>query len=110
MSVKPLPKWAMRKYALLWRSFKTAEFDYDSASRILTQQNSTQNNKQTTKPNKNLTSVLLNSLRKNGWLTAKLHPIDARKRIYALKSPEQITEEMAQYAANKAQEDSHKNE
>jgi len=83
MKTKPLPKWAMKKYAQLWKRFKQEEFDYEKASALLKEKNS------------NLISVLFNYLRKYNWIDVKLNPVDTRKRIYKLYSPEKIMEEIA---------------
>ncbi len=82
MTVKPLPKWAMQRYAKLWGRFKTKEFIYEEASDVLKEKDP------------NLVSVVLSYLRKFGWITIKLHPIDTRKRIYKLKNPEKAVKEM----------------
>ncbi|MEF8880174.1 MAG: hypothetical protein V5A64_07285 [Candidatus Thermoplasmatota archaeon] len=74
---KPLPKWLMESYSSLWRKFKENEFLHDDAKKIL-------------KIEKDGTvSAILSDLKKHGWLTAKLHPDDSRKRIYKLKNPEE---------------------
>jgi len=83
MIVKPLPKWAMQKYAILWNRFKTQEFNHESASKILKEKNP------------NLVSVLLNHLKKNGWLIVKLDLNDTRKRVYVLISLEKAVEEIS---------------
>lgn len=89
MLVKPLPKWAMQRYAKLWNRFKHKEFTYEEASNILKEKDS------------NLVSVILSYLRKYGWLTIKLHPVDTRKRIYQLKSPEKAVEGMQEVKKKK---------
>ena len=82
MAVKPLPKWAMQRYARLWDSFKSKEFTYEEAVGILKEKE------------QSLVSVIISHLRKNGWVTIKLHPDDTRKRIYQLKNPEKAMKEM----------------
>jgi len=77
-----LPKWVMQRYSLLWKAFKTKEFEYDEASKVLKEKE------------ERLVSVVLSELKKHGWLTLKIHPEDSRKRIYQLKSPEEATEEL----------------
>lgn len=77
-----LPKWVIQRYSLLWKAFKTKEFGYDEASKILKEKE------------ERLVSVVLSELKKHGWLTLKIHPEDSRKRIYQLKSPEEATEEL----------------
>ena len=82
MIVNPLPKWAMQRYAKLWNKFRAKEFTYVEASDILKEKDP------------NLVSVIFSYLRKYGWLTIKLHPVDTRKRIYKLKNPEKAVQEM----------------
>jgi len=74
---KPLPKWLMERYSVLWRKFKGNEFEHDDAAKILREEKD------------RLVSVVLSELKKHGWLTVKLHPDDSRKRIYKLKNPEE---------------------
>lgn len=81
--VQPLPKWAMKKYSVLWSRFNAKEFSHSNSAQTLQEKNP------------NLISVLFNHLRKSGWAKVKLDPTDSRKRIYELKSPEKIIEEMA---------------
>ena len=75
MKVKPLPKWAMQRYAQLWKKLGPKEFTYEQASKVLGESD-------------NLVSVTLSYLKKYGWLVIKLHPLDSRKRIYQLTNPE----------------------
>ena len=78
---KPLPKWIMQRYSILWNRFHEKEFDYDGASKILKKDI--------------MLSITLSSLKKAGWLELRLDVDDARKRIYRLKNPEQCVKEMA---------------
>ncbi len=82
MTIRPLPKWAMQKYATLWSRFKTRKFTYEQASKLLNE-------------NKNRTSVLFSHLKKSGWLKVSLSEEDSRKRIYTLISPEKAMEGIA---------------
>jgi len=82
MVVSPLPKWAMKRYARLWGKFRSREFTYEEASKVLKEKDP------------NLVSVILSYLRKYGWLAIKLHPVDTRKRIYQLISPEKAVKGM----------------
>lgn len=75
---KPLPKWVMKRYAVLWSSFKEMEFSYADAVKAL-------NDDKTI-------NIVLSKLRTFGWLESKLDPKDARKRIYQLKKPEHAVE------------------
>lgn len=76
----PLPKWIMKKYSILWRTFKDEEFNHDQASEALHEEK--------------MTSIILSDLKRAGWLDIKLHPRDSRKRIYSLKHPEQAILEL----------------
>ena len=79
---KPLPKWLMERYSILWKKFKESEFEHDEASKILKEEKD------------GLVSAVLSELKKHSWLTISLHPDDSRKRIYKLKSPEEVVKEM----------------
>ncbi|UCD03651.1 MAG: hypothetical protein JSW73_03865 [Candidatus Woesearchaeota archaeon] len=76
----PVPKWIMLSYSSLWNHFQDREFDHESSAKII--------------DNKQMVSIILSKLRKAGWLEVKLDPEDSRKRIYKLKSPTKIIEEM----------------
>ena len=78
---KPLPKWIMKKYSMLWAKFGNGEFNHSTAFEELKRDR--------------MTSIALSELRKSGWLDIKLDPSDARKRLYRLKSPEAAVREMA---------------
>lgn len=78
---KPLPKWIMKKYSILWSKFGLKEFNHSTAFEALGKDS--------------MTSIALSELRKNGWLEIKLDPSDARKRLYRLESPEAAVMEMA---------------
>ena len=79
---KPLPKWLMERYSLLWKAFGEKEFDHDEAANILKERK------------ERLVSVVLSDLKRHGWLTISLHPDDSRKRIYKLKNPEEAINEI----------------
>lgn len=81
---KSLPKWLENRYAILWRKFRKDPFNFDQAGKILNE-----------KDPKTL-SVVLSELRKFGWLTVELDSLDSRKRIYKLKAPEVILDEIAE--------------
>lgn len=78
----PIPKWVMQRYSVIWNEFKDKEFGYSEALKVLREKN------------KNLVSVVFSQLKKNGWLTIKIHPKDSRKRIYKLISPQRVISEM----------------
>jgi len=77
---EPLPKWIMKHYSTLWREFKNKEFIYEDASKTLNE--------------KKMMSLILSELKKSGWLNVKLDPEDSRKRIYQLKNPNEVINEM----------------
>ena len=78
---EPLPKWLMQRYSLLWVKFKNKEFNHKQATKILPD-------------DERMVSVILSEMRKAGWLGIRLNPKDARKRLYRLKSPEEVVKEM----------------
>ena len=77
---KPLPKWIMQRYSILWNKFKDKEFNHDDAFKTLNKDK--------------MISIALSELKQSGWLEMKLDPNDARKRVYRLKSPEHAVKEM----------------
>ena len=72
----------MQRYSLLWIKFNDREFNYGQAIRTLPD-------------NKRMVSVILSEMRKAGWLEMRLDPNDARRRLYKLKSPEEVVKEIA---------------
>lgn len=78
---KPLPKWIMKKYSVLWVKFGNREFNHSAAFEELKEDS--------------MTSIALSELRKKGWLEIELDPSDARRRLYKLKNPETAVREMA---------------
>jgi len=79
--VKPLPKWIMQRYSLLWNKFKEDLFSHDQAIKIL-------------KDKEQVVSVFLSDLKKAGWLEVTLNPKDTRFRMYKLKEPNKAVKEM----------------
>jgi hypothetical protein len=80
MTVKPLPKWAMKKYSMLWTRFQNNEFEYSEATDFLKEKNP------------NFVSVLLINPQKNGWARIKPGYANRKKRIYLLKRPSEAVE------------------
>ncbi|MCK4670619.1 MAG: hypothetical protein KAT43_05445 [Nanoarchaeota archaeon] len=76
----PLPKWLMLRYSILWNKLGDKEFNRSDAIKAL-------------KKDKML-NITLSKLRQSGWLEMKLHPKDARKRLYLLNKPEEIIRKM----------------
>jgi hypothetical protein len=81
--VKPLPKWLFLRYARIWKEKNSAEFGYDEIRALLRERDD------------RTLSVILSDLRRNGWLEVTLDPLDARKRTYRLRNPEEMVEEIA---------------
>jgi type I restriction enzyme M protein len=68
----------MESYSVLLKKFKENEFLHDEAKEIL-------------KIEKDRTvSAILSDIKKRGWLTARLHPEDSRKRLYKLRNPKEV--------------------
>jgi len=79
---KPLPRWLMQRYAILWAKIKTDKFDFNTAKKILGD-------------NDGVLNVALSELRKLGWLKVEFDPHDARKRVYNIVSLERAFKELA---------------
>jgi len=77
---KPLPKWIMYRYSILWNKFNDKEFSHNDAFKVLNKDK--------------MLSIVLSELRQNDWLEMKLDQKDARKRVYKLKNPAQVVKEM----------------
>ena len=77
-----LPKLIMLRYASLWQKLGSKSFTYHQAVTVLKKDT--------------MVSIALSELRRSGWLTLALDPHDARKRIYTLKSPEEMVREIAE--------------
>jgi len=79
---EPLPKWEMKKYAILWRMFGKRKFTNKKAQETL-------------KENKNhILSVLFYDLRKTGWIEIVRDGKDQRKKKYKLKEPNRVVKEL----------------
>ncbi|MBU2640084.1 MAG: hypothetical protein KKG75_05280 [Nanoarchaeota archaeon] len=70
-------EWIMKRYAKLWRSFSSNEFNFDKASGILKEKDS------------RVIGIILSELKKAGWLNIKKDPDNGRKRLYQLKKPDE---------------------
>lgn len=75
-----IPTWLMKRYAKMWKKFQSKPFGYEDVSVLLNEKESI--------------SVMLSELRKAGWLEAKLNPEDTRKRIYFLRRPDKVINEI----------------
>jgi len=79
-----LPKWLDKRYEILWEAFQSSPFRVEDAARVL---------KEKLEDSEEQINVILSELRKAGVLKVEFDPIDARKRIYRLKSREQVISE-----------------
>lgn len=79
-----LPDWINKRYEILWQSFQSSPFRLEEAANRL--------NKgiDEIKDAKDEVVVILSELRKEGMITVEFDPDDARKRIYKLKSKEDM--------------------
>jgi len=73
--IQPLPKWIMKRYAKLWKSFGKKNFGFEKTISVLKEEDN------------RIIGIILSELKKAGWLTVKQDPDNARKRIYQLKEP-----------------------
>ena len=79
---EPLPKWIMKRYAKLWKSFSNKEFNFDKANEILKEKDS------------RVIGIILAELKKSGWVDVKKDPDNGRRRLYRLKKPEGVIKEI----------------
>jgi type I restriction enzyme M protein len=85
VAVETLPRWLENRYSILWGAFKDSSFRMEDAVRVLEEKY---------QDNKDEVPVFLSELRKAGWLKVELDPRDARRRLYKLKSKEEIIGEL----------------
>ncbi|MGI0141563.1 MAG: hypothetical protein ACREBF_02850 [Candidatus Micrarchaeales archaeon] len=69
---RPLQKWVLKRYKLLWDKFKDTQFDFQEA-------------KETTNDKTEIVSLILSELRRKGRLGTKLDKKKANRRLYKLK-------------------------
>jgi type I restriction enzyme M protein len=86
-----LPKWIEKRYRTLWDAFHNSEFRFEEAVRVF---------KEKIKDDERQVNVVLSEMRKGGWLEVEFDPKDARKRIYKLKSREEIISETLSISKN----------
>ncbi len=79
--IDPIPPWVINRYKLLWKEFGTDKFSFASAKKIL---------REDTK----FVSVFLSELKKLAWVTVELDTKDSRKRLYQLKSLQDVAKEI----------------
>jgi len=76
-----ISEWINKRYETLWQAFQSSQFRFEDASAVLLEKN---------QDAKEQINVILSELRKGGMLTVEFDQIDARKRVYKLKSREII--------------------
>ncbi len=76
-----IPEWLKKRHTILWDSFKSTPFRFEEATEILATK---------IHDDEKQINVILSELRKKGWLKVSFDPDDARKRIYQLKSTDDI--------------------
>ena len=81
--VKPLPKWEMVKYSILWKHFGKKEFTNEMALKVLKDKN------------RHILSVLFYDLKKAGWIQIERDEKDQRKKKYKLKEPNELIKEIS---------------
>jgi len=86
-----LPTWLERRYRALSETFQQSPFRFEDAFKIL---------KEKLQDSEEQINVILSELRKKGWLDVTFSPEDARKRIYKLKSSEEIISETLTISRN----------
>ena len=86
-----LPAWLEKRYKFLRASYQDSPFRFEDAVRTL---------KEKIRDSEEQINVVLSELRRKGWLEVEFHPEDARKRIYKLKSSEEIISETLSISKN----------
>jgi type I restriction enzyme M protein len=76
-----VPKWIEKRYKELWDSYQDSPFRFEDAADVL---------RKKMKDSEEQINVILSELRKGGWLNVNFDPEDARRRIYTLKSSEEV--------------------
>lgn len=87
-----IPAWLEKRHEILWESFQDSTFRFDDAAAAL---------KEKMHDSERQINVFLSELRKRGWLETEFDPEDARKRIYKLRSREDIISETLSIDKNK---------
>ncbi|MBI4378711.1 MAG: SAM-dependent DNA methyltransferase [Nitrospinae bacterium] len=76
-----IPKWIEKRYRILWNLYQDKPFRFENAANTLQEK---------IRDTEEQVNVILSELRKEGWLNVSFDPEDARKRIYTLKSSEEV--------------------
>ncbi|MDH5769355.1 MAG: SAM-dependent DNA methyltransferase, partial [Nitrospirota bacterium] len=79
-----IPKWLEKRHKILYETYQNSPFRFEDAAKLLNAK---------MKDSEDQINVFLSELRKRGWLEVEFDPEDARKRIYRLKSREEIISE-----------------
>jgi type I restriction enzyme M protein len=79
-----LPAWLDKRYKILWEGFHESSFRFEDAAKTL---------KEKIRDDEEQINVFLSELRKKGWIGVEFDPDDARKRVYKLKSSEEMISE-----------------
>jgi type I restriction enzyme M protein len=87
MAKETAPAWLVKRYMKLWDKFKDKTFSFEEAKNALKEDNK-------------FLSVVLSEMKKEGWLSLELNPEDARKRLYKLKSLEEVMKRTAEKAVS----------
>ena len=77
-----LSKWLMKRYATIWKTYRTTKIDFDKIQKKLDEDTKT-------------LTVVLSELKKSGWITIEKDTADKRRRVYQLRPPEEIVDEIA---------------
>ena len=87
-----IPRWLKKRFDALWKAFQDNPFRFEEAVRVLEEE---------LHDSENQVNVFLAELRKRGWLNVKPDPEDARKKIYSLKSEQEIISQILSVNGNK---------
>lgn len=79
---KSIPRWVQERFSKLWREHNSREITYEMIEKTLSLDD------------KNTISVFLNELKKAGWIEVNLSKEDSRKRVYLIKQPNEIMQEI----------------
>jgi type I restriction enzyme M protein len=79
-----LPKWLAKRYDVLFKTYQSSSFRFEDAAKILVKN---------IQDSEEQINVILSELRKKGWLEVEFDREDTRKRIYKLKSSEEMISE-----------------
>ncbi len=81
---KPIPKWVQERLSRLWKKYDKKELTFEKIEKVLSMDD------------KNTISAFLNELKVADWIEIKLSKEDTRKRVYVLKEPNIIMQELSQ--------------